>query len=231
MPEEAVRAGGEPLTMRLWKGNSFADLKANQGALRHQLAPQIIQNVLLHSEMALLFLNRMVCILESIMEAEVEHFPREAPAPRWTRRRRQLTKAILDSGHRLAPREGTTGRVRMVCLRCLSVRRQGQGLLPWLRARPCPGTPLARGRPIAVCPLADSSHHLELHGEIVICRRCGCYAGYGSGIRKLRNPCTGRPARRMAENYRQLWRGRHPHGQPLRELGVETLLQLDCLTA
>ena len=122
--------------------------------------------------------------------------------------------------------------MRTVCVRCFAVRRGGQGLLPWLRARPCQGTPLARGRPIAVCPLAHASHQLELHGEVAICGRCGSFAGYGNGIRRLRDPCPNTPTRRMKENFRQLGKGKHPKdGRPLRELEIDTLLELDCLTA
>ena len=106
----------------------------------------------------------------------------------------------------------------------------GSGFAALVAGSALPGCPPASGRPIAVCPLAHSSHQLELHGEVAICGRCGCYAGFGNGLRHLRGPCKDRPARRMAEHFRQLGRGRHPHGRPLQELEIDTLLELDCLT-
>ena len=149
--------------------------------------------------------------------------------PRWRLRRRALTRAILDSGHQLMTRPCTNGGVRLVCTRCFAVRRSGVSLMPWLRHQTCPGVVPAGGRAIAACPLAHPTHILELHGDVAICRRCGCYAGLGNGIRKLRFPCTGRPSARYRDNFRNLGRGRHPHGGPLHDLGLSTLLELDYL--
>ena len=227
-PEEQAR---QERWTRLWHGNRLADLRASRGAALIQVSPQDLKRINLHSAMAELFLRRMAVILESVLciAAGTDRPPRTERIPPWTRRRRIITRAILDSGHHLVLRTKAGGGMRMVCTRCLAVRRRGQSLLPWLRHRACPGVPPADGRPIAVCPLAHHSHHLQLHGDVAICGRCGCYAGYGNGIRRLRDPCTGRPARRMAENMRNLHNGRHPHGGPLRDLGLSTLLELDCL--
>ena len=231
VPEEVVRSASSPLSLRHWHGNRLADDRANEGAAGNQLPTHIVDRVRLHTNMADLFLRRMVIILEAVVLADesVDRPPRALPTLRGHKRKRQLTRAILASGHQLVRRVGAGGIVRTVCIRCFAVRRCGQGLLPWLRARPCQGAPPAGGRPVAVCPLAHPTHQLHLHGEVAICGRCGCYACFGNGIRKLRHPCTGRPARRMAENMRNLAKGKHPHGGPLRELGMDTLLELDCL--
>ena len=224
--EDVARQQG---CIRTWHGTRLADIQAGMGADLHQIPANVVKQVKLHTEMADLFLRRMAVILSSVVELDADKVPGPERIPKWKLRRRALTRAILYSGHQLVPRPRTNGGVRLVCTRCLAVRRGGSSLLPWLKHQSCPGVAPAGGRAIAACPLAHSSHVLELHGDVAICRRCGCYAGFGNGIRKLRFPCTGRRAARYAENFRNLGRGRHPHGGPLGDLGLATLFELDCL--
>ena len=227
-----VRAGDVDMSLRHWMGNTKADQLAKEGAAQHQLSQTVIRRVEQHSHMAQLFLRRMARVIEGAIEAgeAEEKLPRLPPVPRWKRRKAVLTRAILQSGHRLERRALTRSKVRYVCGRCLAVRRPGRGLLAWLKATKCRGMADPTRRPIAACPNAHHSHNLDLVGEVVICRRCGCYAGFGGGIRDLRRPCGIKPSARAKENFRQIDLGKHPKdGRPMGQASVETLLGLDCL--
>ena len=233
--EEDARSGKAGIAMEVWLGNRAADQAARRGADAHELPADVVQRVKRHSDMTPLFLRRIACVIEAVMEKERDQAsplgPRRAtaPRPRWTVRRRALRQALADSGHRLSVRRLANGQTRVLCTKCLAIRRSRPGLTGWLRAARCPGVVDRLRRPMALSPQAHYSHELELRGEVVICARCGYYTGVGTCIRDLKWPCGRRQAPRAAENFRRTSLGQHPRtGKRMEDIAEEVLVALEC---
>ena len=226
----SVREGSASCTLRQWLGNRKADGLARQGADKHAVADEVVNRVKLHTEMATLFLRRMLIVMRHILDST----PSAPPRPRrltkrekWPRKREKLGAELRASGHALERRSLANGKAIWFCSKCHAGRLVGPGLESWLKHKPCRSDVVAEGREVAACPQAHFSHRLALWGEVVICEVCGYYSGPGTSIRDLRWPCTGGPSPRAEENWRLCREGVHPRTrQPMSQLGVADLLTL-----
>ena len=232
----AVREGSAPCTLRQWLGNRKADSLARIGADEHAVSDEVVKRVKLHTEMATLFLRRMLVVMKHVLDSAPQTPPRPkriAKREKWPRRRERLKANLRASGHDLERRTLSSGKALWFCTKCHAGRLVGPGLESWLKHKPCRPVgadgvgSVEEGREVAVCPQAHFSHRLALRGEVVICEVCGFYSGPGTTIRDLRWPCTGTPSHRAEENWRLCREGTHPRSRrPMSQLGQSELLTL-----
>ena len=201
---------------------------AKRGAAEHALPTEVVDRVKEHTTMATLFLRRMMVVMKHVLEstpAAATRPKKSVERPRWATRLARTRVALRASGHALARRTLASGRAMWFCSRCYACRPVGPGLLSWLKNSSC--VPAAPGMEVAACPRAHFSHSLELWGEVVVCRECGCYSGPGTRIQDLRWPCAGRPSARARCNWQRCQRGLHPgSGLPMHSLLEKEVLTL-----